>query len=120
MKYREKIYKYVKTKYSTVPEFLWAKFPNYAVLRHSENKKWYGLIMNVQKNKLGIKSMEKSDIINLKIGDLNYLCSLVRNSGFFEAYHMCKKNWVTIILDGTVPLNTILKLIDLSYVTTLK
>lgn len=36
------------------------------------------------------------------------------------AYHMNKKHWNTIIMDGSVPLQEILKLIDCSYNLVLK
>ena len=42
---REEILKYVKNKYDTIPEYLWEKYPRYAVLRHRDNKKWYAVIM---------------------------------------------------------------------------
>lgn len=41
---REEIFKYVKEKYNTTPEYLWQKYPNYAVLRHKYNGKWYAII----------------------------------------------------------------------------
>ena len=35
---RDQILKYALKKYSAEPEYLWAKFPLYAVLRHAEIK----------------------------------------------------------------------------------
>ena len=37
------------------------------------------------------------------------------NKKYFPAYHMNKKHWCTICLDGTVELKEIYKLIDISY-----
>ena len=48
---RKTIFEYVKEKYNTEPEYLWAKYPNYAVLRHKENQKWYAIIMDIEKEK---------------------------------------------------------------------
>ena len=45
---RESLLAYVKEKYATSPEFLWPRQPRYAVLRHAENGKWYGVLMNVR------------------------------------------------------------------------
>ena len=36
----EEIFEYVKKQYGTVPEYLWSKLPDSAVLRH-KNGKWY-------------------------------------------------------------------------------
>ncbi|MBP3799889.1 MAG: MmcQ/YjbR family DNA-binding protein, partial [Bacilli bacterium] len=41
--------------------------------------------------------------------------SLLKKKGYYEAYHMNKKSWITIILDDTVSDNDIKKLIDNSY-----
>ena len=35
--------------------------------------------------------------------------------GILPAYHMHRDSWVSILLDGTVPAEDILPLIDLSY-----
>lgn len=35
---RDSIFHYVKEKYQTEPEYLWAKFPDYAVLRKRSKK----------------------------------------------------------------------------------
>lgn len=50
---KEEIYEYVKRQYGTVPEHLWVTNPDSAVLRHN-NGKWYAVIMNVEKSKLGL------------------------------------------------------------------
>ncbi|MBQ1369186.1 MAG: hypothetical protein IIY45_14050 [Firmicutes bacterium] len=51
---REKVYGYVKKKYDSEPEYLWRRFPDYAIFRHEDNRKWYGIIMDVPREKLGI------------------------------------------------------------------
>lgn len=43
------------------------------------------------------------------------LPGLLKKPGYLPAYHMNKKSWVTVILDGTVPLSEIKKLLDKSY-----
>lgn len=39
----------------------------------------------------------------------------VDNKKYFRGYHMNKKNWITVCLDGSVSVNEIEKLIDESY-----
>jgi predicted DNA-binding protein (MmcQ/YjbR family) len=51
---REKVYGYVKRKYGSEPEYLWRRFPDYAIFRHEDNRKWYGLIMDISAENLGL------------------------------------------------------------------
>ena len=116
---REEIFKYVKDKFSTLPEYLWQKFPDYAVLRHNHNSKWYGIVMNVPKHKIGIEGNEKIDILDIKC-DFLMIGSLLQKKGFFPAYHMNKEHWITIILDGSVSKEETFNLLDLSFNLTKK
>lgn len=108
------VIKYVKEKYGNDPEFLWEKYDDNAVFRHNENKKWYGVILKVSKNKLGLESHERVEILDLKIlpEDIE---KIVDNEKYFLGYHMNKKHWFTIILDGSVEIEKIYNFIDESY-----
>lgn len=50
---RGDIFAYVREKFGTEPEYPWTRYPHYAVLRHRQGRKWYGLIMDVPGNRLG-------------------------------------------------------------------
>lgn len=110
----KQVIKYVKEKYNNEPEFLWEKFDGNAVFRHMENRKWYGALLTVSKDKLGLDSKEKVEIIDLKIlpEDIE---KIVDNEKYFLGYHMNKKHWFTIILDGSVSIEKIFEFIDMSY-----
>lgn len=110
----KQILQYVKAKYSDVPEYLWPKFPDNAVLRRKDNSKWYAALLLLPKSKLGIESDEPVEIIDLRV-DTQELDSLVDGRRYFPGYHMNKKNWVTICLDGSVSPEEILRRIDASY-----
>ena len=110
----KQIIKYIKEKYYNEPEFLWEKFAGNAVFRHKENNKWYGALLTISKNKLGLDSDELVDIIDLKILPEN-IEKIVDNEKYFLGYHMNKKHWFTIILDDSVPIEEIFKFIDISY-----
>lgn len=116
---REVILDYVKSKYDTKPEYLWSRSPKHAVLRHKDNLKWYAVIMNISKEKLGLKEKEMVDVINVKC-EPYLIGTLLVNEGYFKAYHMNKTNWISIILDGTVKEKEIKDLIDMSFIMTLK
>ena len=112
------IFDYVKDKYSTIPEYPWKKNPENAVLRHEDNNKWYGLVMPVDRCKLGLGGTGPIDVINVKCDDQMLHDMLVGQTGFLPGYHMNKQSWLTILLDGTVPFDDVCGMIDASYMAT--
>lgn len=66
---REEIFQYVKKKYKTSPDYPFRTAPTYPVLRHADSRKWFALIMDIPREKLGLTSTEYVDIINVKLGD---------------------------------------------------
>ena len=110
---REEIYEYVKKQYGTVPEYLWKESPESAVLRHP-NGKWYAVLMQVEKSRLGLEGDTKVDIIDVKC-DPDMVGLLTQTYGFLPGYHMNKKYWITMLLDGTVSEAKILDFLDMSY-----
>ena len=99
-------------KYNILPEFIFSEETT-GVFRNKNNKKWFGIIMNVDYSKFYEKS-GKTDVINLKLNP-DKINDLVNEKCFFRAYHMNKKSWISIILDDTVSDNVIIDLIDESY-----
>lgn len=110
----EKVLKYAKEKYHSHPEFLWAKFPNYAVLRCTDNSKWYAVLMTIPKRKLGIDEDGDVEILDLKCDPL-MTGALRDGKRYFPAYHMNKEHWITLILDGSIPEKDIFSNIDMAY-----
>ena len=90
-------------------DFPFSTAPEYGVFRNPENRKWYGIIMNIPKSKIENSGRAASlsaddaivEIINVKI-DPEKSIELKKRRGFYDAYHMSKKNWITIALDGSV------------------
>ena len=112
--YTKEIVAYIKNKYRDELEFLWEKSPKNAVVRRKSSKKWYAVILTVSKRKLNLDSDEIIEVINLH-NRVEEIEKLIDNKKYFPAYHMNKKHWCTICLDGTVELKEIYKLIDISY-----
>lgn len=92
---------YVRTTYCDELEFLWQKFPDNAVWRRKDNKKWYGALLTVSKEKLGLPSKETTEIIDLRL-EPDKIASQIDRVRYFPGWHMNKKSWYTIILDGSV------------------
>ncbi len=108
------IIRYIKNKYQDELEYLWEKFPKNAIWRNKQNNKWYGVILTIDENKLGIKGEQKIEIIDLRYPK-DDIKNIVDNKKIFKGYHMNKNNWITIKLDGSVTLKEIYNLIDISY-----
>ena len=110
---REEIYEYVKKQYGTVPEYLWKESPESAVLRH-QNGKWYAVIMQVEKSRLGLEGDTKVDIIDVKC-DPDMVGLLTQTYGFLPGYHMNKKYWISVYFNQDVPDEKIKELVRKSY-----
>ncbi|MCM1322672.1 MAG: MmcQ/YjbR family DNA-binding protein [Acetobacter sp.] len=113
-RYAKLIRLYVQEKYGDVFEYLWEKFPDNAVFRRQDNKKWYGAILTVARDKLGLGGDGKIEVLDLR-GEVEEIQRLVDGEKYFPAYHMNKKHWFTVCLDGTVDIDEIYKRIDMSY-----
>ena len=101
--YTKEIITYVENKYGDELEFLWEKSPKNAVVRRKSSNKWYAVILTVSKRKLNLDSDEIIEVINLH-NTVEEIKKLIDNKRYFPAYHMNKKYWCTICLDGTVEL----------------
>lgn len=118
MTLREKVFDYVKTKYKSEVEYLWMRYPSYGAFRHKDNQKWYGIVMDIPRSKLGLPGDEIVDVLDIKLGDLFLMDLLLKRDGFFPGYHMSHSHWISVILDGTVEFEEICGLIDRSYMMT--
>lgn len=107
------------TKYGDKPNFMWEKFDGYGVFKNADNNKWYGIIMGVNYSKLGIDNIKPVEIINLKL-DKDKIQKLIKKDGFYPAWHMNKKSWITITLDEILSDDEILTLVEESHSYTLK
>lgn len=111
MTLRQEVLDYVKKKYGTLPERPWARYPENEVLRHAARPgapkpKWYGIIMPVKRSAFGQKSDEYVDVLNVKLSE-DSIDFLRHVDGYYPAYHMNKQHWISILLDGTVPMENI-------------
>jgi len=110
---RAAILAYVADTYGTQPEYLWRRLPNYLVFRHADNRKWYGLIMDVKAANLGLAEPGNVDVMNIKLPP-EQVELVQKDPGVFPAYHMSKNYWVSLRL-SQVAENEAYRLIDASY-----
>jgi len=104
----------IKEKYGNEPEFLWEKFQGSGVFRNPETKKWYLAILDVDRSKLQAGKKGLVEVADIKL-EPEKIQKLIMQDGFYPAYHMSKKSWITIILDETLSDETIMEYIDKSH-----
>ena len=84
----------------------------------ADNRKWFALVMDVQREKIGLSGEEYVPVVNLKVDDMFFRDVLLREDGIMPAYHMNKLHWITVLLDGTVPEDKLYHLLEMSYMAT--
>ncbi len=114
-----KVIEFIKKKYGTSPEFPWKKYPNFAVFRHSNTSKWYAVLMVLKKDKLGLDSYEDCEVINLR-STPDMIEKIIDSKNYFNAYHMNKKYWISVLLNGDIVDKEIREAISQSYKLTSK
>lgn len=105
---------YARDRYGDEPEFLWNRFPDNAILRRKDTNKWYAALLTVSERKLGLDSDARIEILDLR-GKPEEMESLIDHKNYFPGYHMNKKHWYTIRLNGSVPMTEICRRMDESY-----
>ena len=109
-----KLVDFIREKFSDEPEFLWEKYPNFAVFRRKDNRKWYALIANVPKKYLKLGGDEEFEILNLRT-EPEELDKIFDGEKYFRGWHMNKKSWLTLRLDETLTDEEIFSRLEKSY-----
>lgn len=109
----KKIIKYIEDNYHDKLEFLWDKFPSFAVVRNGSNNKWYCLLAKIKLSNLELDSDDLVEVINLRYNK-DKIDKIIDYEKVFPAYHMNKTSWITVRLDNNSYLE-IKKLLDNSY-----
>lgn len=109
---RRELFTWVYQEYGTEPDYPWHDWN--AVLRHKQNNKWYGLVMEIERYKLGLIGDSIVDVLNVKCNPM-LIGSLLTQEGYHTAYHMNKDKWITIRLDGSVSEEQVRNLLSMSY-----
>ncbi len=108
------VIKYIKNTYGDSPEYLWKNDFKTGAIRNKNNKKWYTLIMVINSSKLGLKEDKEIEVINIRY-QKDKTEEVIDNKNIFPAWHMTKRSWITILLDGTLDNEIVYSLIDNSY-----
>lgn len=114
MKTPLELIQYVSDTYSVQPEYLWPDYPETFVFRHENSRKWFGVVMDVERGKLGLSGSGKVFLLDVKTGPI-LGGSYLGQPGIVRAWHMNKAHWLGVLLDGSAAEQTIRELLDLSF-----
>ena len=107
---------YCTDAYGTAADYPFDEDFETAVLRHTDNRKWYAIVMRVSRRKFGMDSDEVIDVVNLKL-PTEMFGSFSAADGVYPAYHMNKLHWISVLLPDA-PEDIIQFLVSVSFEAT--
>lgn len=117
-----RIARLIRERYGVSPDFPFddGRDKTAGVFRHADSGRWFGLIMRVKKSVLtGETDPVRTDVMNLK-AEPGRIPDLRRIPGVYPAYHMNRKYWISLALDGRIDDGAVMELIGESFALTEK
>lgn len=111
---RNELIQYIQKEYICDVDYPWEKYPEYIVIRRRDNQKWFAGIFTIRGQQVGLDTNEALDVVNLKC-DPDLIPNLIRESGIFLAYHMNKRHWISVDIEGYGDVEKLKMLVDMSY-----
>lgn len=91
---RQEVFDWCRQRYGTEPDYPWNDWN--AVLRHTDNNKWYGVIIEVNRSKLGMDETGMVDVLNVKC-DPTIIGKKMRKTELKELYKMMFPEYPDIV-----------------------
>ena len=113
---KQQFLSHCRSTYSTSPDYPFDDWMESAVLRHSDSRKWYAIVMKVSRRKFGLDSDEIIDVVNLKL-PTEMFGSFGAADGIYPAYHMNKLHWISVLLPDA-PDDVVRFLVNVSFEST--
>lgn len=113
-----RLFDYIKQKYEVVPEFPWEEKEN-CIFRHNDSPKWFAVVLRVEGTKISPEKKGKIEIVDFKARP-EKITEIIDGVRFYPGYHMNKKHWFTIVLDGSVQDEELFSFVDESFSLTVK
>ena len=113
---KQQFLEYCFNTYSTSPDYPFDEDFETTVLRHTDNRKWYAIVMRVSRKKFGFDSDEVIDVVNLKL-PTEMFGSFSAADGVYPAYHMNKFHWISVLLPDA-PEDVVWFLVNVSFEAT--
>ena len=115
---RARLDAYVREKYGVVPELLPFSHEDYSIYRHTHTGRWFAVFIVKERREFGLPGGGSAEIVCFKIRDNMPADVLARQPGYLRGYPSRRWNWLSAVLDGTVPLEDICRWLDESYEAT--
>ena len=113
---KQEFFELCSSSYLTLPDYPFDEDFETAVLRHTDNRKWYAIVMRVSRRKFGFESDEVIDVVNLKL-PTEMFGSFGAADGVYPAYHMNKLHWISVLLPDA-PEDIVQFLVNVSFEAT--
>ena len=113
---KQQILNYCLGTYGTSPDYPFDDLLETAVLRHTDNRKWYAIVMRVSRRKFGFDNDKVIDVVNLKLAT-EMFGSFGASDGVYPAYHMNKLHWISVLLPDA-PDDVVQFLVNVSFEAT--
>jgi O-6-methylguanine DNA methyltransferase len=110
----EELVTYIREKYDIAPERPWMRYPENMTFKEKLSDKWFALIMPVARKKLGLCGEGTIVVVNVK-AEPDFIGMISQTAGYQPGYHMNKRHWLTVFLDGTVPKRQVFDRVDESF-----
>ena len=112
----------IRENWHVQPEFPWEKYEGNGTFKTAENGRWFAAILTVAFGKLDVEDDpehhhhkdEIVEVINLK-AEPEHIKKLIQTKGICRAWHMNKKHWISLILDGRLTDDEVMELVRSSY-----
>lgn len=90
------------------------KSPDNAIWRRKDSQKWYGAILTVNGQKIGLNTDKIVEIVDLRMKAENR-DQILSKEHYYPGWHMNKKSWYTIVFDDGITDEEIKRRITESY-----
>ena len=115
---RQRLDAYTKEQYGVDPEILPFSHEDYEIYRHTDTGKWFAVFVVKERSVFGLEGDGTAEIICVKVADPMYADFLMNQPGYLRGYPSRGWNWVSAVLDGTVPFEELRRMLDESYKAT--
>lgn len=115
---RRRLDAYAKEAFGVDPEILPFSHEDYEIYRHTDTGKWFAVFIVKERSAFGFSGDGPAEIICVKVADPMYADFLMNQPGYLRGYPSRGWNWVSAVLDGTVPFEELRRMLDESYKAT--
>ena len=115
---RARLDAYTREKYGVESEMLPFSHENYEIYRHTSTGKWFAVFIIKERSAFGLDGDGPAEVLSVKPKDPLFADFFMQQPGYLRGYPSKSWNWVSMVLDGSVPFADICRWLDESYQAT--